>query len=108
VISIELASIILIWLLMGSSYIGPYVVNDKLGKGLFGKSRHCSTIDNFPIAIKIIEALPGIKKAKLMTNASSFYNNLNKAGNPKERYPLLRFREAMEIDECCFGIISDY
>lgn len=93
---------------MGSSYIGPYVVNDKLGKGLFGKSRHCSTIDNFPIAIKIIEALPGINKTKLMNDVSSFYNNLNKAVNPKERFPLLRFREVMEIDDRCFAIISDY
>lgn len=82
---------------MGSSYIGPYVVNDKLGKGLFGKSRHCSTTDNYPIALKIIEVLPAFSKQKLTADVTTFYKNLDKAGNPKERYPLLRFREVMEM-----------
>jgi hypothetical protein len=80
---------------MGNSYIGPYAIENKLGKGHFGKSRQCKTTDSFFIAAKIIEVLPQINKEKLMKDVNYFYNNLQTASNLKERHPLVRFRETM-------------
>ena len=40
---------------MGNESIGKFAIVQKLGKGRFGKTRLCSTIDNYPIAVKIYE-----------------------------------------------------
>jgi len=42
---------------MGNENIGSYSTVEKLGKGRFGKTRLCKTIDNYLIAIKIYEVI---------------------------------------------------
>ena len=80
---------------MGNGYVGPYAIENKLGKGLFGKSRQCNTTDSFFIAAKIIEVLPKISKEKIMKDVNGFYNSLQTVSISKERHPLVRFRETI-------------
>jgi hypothetical protein len=68
----------------------------------------CLTVDQFSIAAKIIEVLPGIDKEKVMKEISACYTQFSVGLDAKGKHPLVRFREVVDMDGRCFGIISEY
>lgn len=43
-----------------------------------------------------------------MKDLAALYTQYNAAVNAKGRHPILKFREVVDIDDRCFGVISEY
>lgn len=84
---------------MGNESVGCYSTVQKLGKGRFGKTRLCKTIDDYPIAIKIYE-IRGQYIQDTIAQLNKFYK--------EEIKQMVKAKDITVIDVNKFGVVMEY